>query len=283
MVEVDNIISTVAENGAYTSAVFQCASIYDYTLTMGYDRQKRYNNVMGCIIASLRQSHLKTHMNFHSYDSLPGNSHFLRRVQQMLRMLAKKCTYERSGDVYIHTLLRSKLQAFRQTLLCTKEPPYDAISAQYGSSANELVRPYIDMDPEMKSQHVEWDNTLDLDGFQFVVGVLREALDGCKCTILCNAEIVNGLSLDVPYFFVISEFMDLGIGTVFGYGIREHLYIAPKENPHLNTIFAFISSALHHTVPSISDFRQACVDPSLLAASSPFFSISESLVQLNDT
>ena len=278
MHELDKLISESKKTGKYDKCIWQKNEIYNYIVTLGYDKQPRFNNVMGCVLSSLIASYINDNIVFDAYDSMDTHESSRQRMKSLLRALSKKCTYERTGDVYIHCLLKSKLYAHIKTLLGTNNTPYDAIAAQYESDANELVRPYMDTDPDSKIQDVQWNNTSDLDGFQFVVGILREALDGFNCTILCNTDIAKGVLLDHPYFFVISEHLNLGVGSVFGYGIRNKLYIAPHDQPHLNTIYSFLSSPLHLSTHSLVEFRTACNNPELLSASSPYYSISESIV-----
>jgi len=275
---LDKLILETEKSGKYDKCIWQKEEIYNYILTMGYDKQPRFNTVLGCVLSSLIVSYIEKNMTFNLYNSVDTYDSEKQRMKSLLRALSKKCTYERTGDVYIHCLLKSKLYAHKKTLLGTKDTPYDAISAQYESDANELVRPYMDTDPDSKIQEVKWNSTSDLDGFQFVVGILREALDGFACRILCNTDIAQGILLEQPYFFVISEHLNLGVGSVFGYGIRNQLYIAPHEQPHLNTIYSFLSSPLHISTHSLVEFRTACNTPELLSASSPYYSISESIV-----
>lgn len=278
---LDKYIKDIDEEGEYNVIARDFRSICRYIHTPGNDKHGRFNNIIGIVIGYLCRKTLTTEfsrsINNLSYDS---TSDGLLRMRHMLSVLSQKCTYERTGDIYIHTLLKSKLPTYISSLIVNTGTPYDAISKYYDSDANDLVRPFMNTDPDVKFDNVQWQSTTDLDGFHFLVGLLREFLDGCDCTLLYNHTIARGLRLSRPYFFVMSNYFHLENGVCFGYGVGNKLWIAPQQDPHLLTIHGFLTAHKGKQIPSLTDFYSACFSPDSLPSSSPFYALCEDFVKL---
>lgn len=275
------VLSALEQSGDYNEEQLLDYRYIDAAIRRQADGSKLQQFYLGSVLASVCSSELR-----HTFSFQPApvvNTSELQRLKYILGFLAKKCTYERTGDVYIHTLLRSKLYAYRQALLCDNQTPYDNIAEQYVRQANDLVRPFIDTDPDVKFEQVQWNNAGDLDGFHFLAGVLREALDGVHCPLYVNTAIVRAplLSGDQPYLFCISAHFHVPGGLMFGYGVGRQLFYAPPETlSHLLVLHHFIFAArTSECPPALADLCQACVDPGNLSSSSPLHTLAEELLK----
>jgi hypothetical protein len=194
------------------------------------------------------------------------------------------CKYERTGDAYIHNLLRTKLTLDRQVLIPHKIAPYDAIADQYGLSANDQFRSHIDMQPDSKLLQVQWEDRSDTDGFLFLLGVLFENLDGVPIAILCNGDIPRSVQQSTPFFFILSEHCNLGVGRVFGVGKGTQLYVASAEHPHTSSIYLYLQLLSDSTCSScplpVSHMKHACETPNTVGITNPLYPMCKMLSEL---
>lgn len=274
-------IQTAENKGVYPADPFLTPQFWARVLLPGANINVWYDGVVGCVLSAMRQQFVREKMHT-SQSSLAGNVAIqCRRVQYIITKLAPSCKYEKTGDNYITAWLLTKLALRRQVLIPQCVTPYDGIAAQYSKDANDLVRPHLDTSPDVKIHHVQWQNTHDLDGFLFVIGVLAEHLDNLQCHILSNGDVPKGMYMDIPYFFLFSSQCDVGMGDVFGCGYKENLYLAPAENPHTSTILLYLQLLAGPSCPSsVCNMKQACEAPDTVPITSSLYTMCEQLLVL---
>jgi hypothetical protein len=97
------------------------------------------------------------------------------RFASILSQAAKACTFERTGDNFLSQVLTTKLYAERSALLAWRETPLRHIPKQIaGECTNKLVRPFIEVTPEMRAASIDWETSWNTDHFTFVISVLQE-------------------------------------------------------------------------------------------------------------
>jgi len=261
-------IDTIIDKDTYTAD--DAALLYKHILRPKAEAHTNIDNALGSILKYHSIQHILS-----TYDVVQLDIHTVQlerdRFKQIVSAYANKCTYERSGDTYIHLLLKGKLKSYKNALLSNNTPPYDAISQEYGDSANTLVRPYIETPPSAKILHVKWHDSMDLDGFHFVTGLLRELLDGLNCTIHINTHICHCSSPDIPYLFACTLDFDVGFGSSYGYIYKHKMHLPPKSDAPLTDFFlGYLAACSHARIQAVADMHTALYNPNALAASSPF-------------
>lgn len=245
--------------------------LYRYILKPRAETEDNINNVLGTIIKIHAKRAITDKYTFIQLDS--GIEEEVReRFKKIVFNYANKCTYERSGDVYIHLLLRGKLRSQVSALIPSGHQPYDAISEEYNSDANNLVRPYIEIPPSRKILDVKWEHGLDVDGFHFIVGLLREIMDGMDCIIHVNSHICHCFcEPKVPHLVLFSMDFDVGIGVAYGFVYENNLYLPPKSaTPLLDFFILYISKCFSSGLEPVKDIHSALFSPNSLSASSAF-------------
>lgn len=192
------------------------------------------------------------------------------RMKQILTKYSNKCNYERSGDTYMHDLLRSKLNPSLNAILLPGHTPYEFIASEYNDDANDLVRPHIEMAPSTKCGNINWDDNGDVDAFHFCVGLLREMIDGLDCKIFTNASISRNLKTNVPHFFSTTRTFDLGGGKAYGVVFSGTIFFSSNELPILTTLVHYVQACHEAGFPAVMDLYTALFSPESLPASSPF-------------
>jgi hypothetical protein len=282
--ELETLIKDIETTGVYTPQTILKPALYRYLLDLHNTTEKWYTRTMGCVLGALRQQYVHQHLHFTQHTPTESVLLYCRRIQHILCKWAPICKYERTGDAYIHNLLRTKLTLDRQVLIPHKIAPYDAIADQYGLSANDQFRSHIDMQPDSKLLQVQWEDRSDTDGFLFLLGVLFENLDGVPIAILCNGDIPRSVQQSTPFFFILSEHCNLGVGRVFGVGKGTQLYVASAEHPHTSSIYLYLQLLSDSTCSScplpVSHMKHACETPNTVGITNPLYPMCKMLSEL---
>lgn len=243
-----------------------------YIISISIESQELYFNVIGFLIQNECKTQITDCYNIQQlvFDDTDESREIIKRMKRIFYVYAEKCTYERTGDVYIHYLLRSKLSAWRNAILNETNTPYEMITDEFGQTANAIVRPFIEQSPGTKIASIEWNDCTAIDSFHFIVGLLRELIDGYDGKILVNSEIAKEISHNMPEFFVCSSDFDLGVGTTYGFKTKTQLFLAPAKEPLLGTLFTYISTCVEIGKTPLSELFVAIKTPGLLSASSAF-------------
>lgn len=246
-------------------------ALYKYILKPRAEAQSNINFAYGTIVKAHARRTISTKYEVVQLSPCTDEDAKLR-FKKIVCNYSNKCTYERSGDVYIHLLLRGKLKSYVNALIPSGHQPYDAISEDYGDAANDLVRPYIEAPPATKFIMVKWDAKMDMDGFHFIVGLLREMLDGLKSVIRINSQVCYcAQSPDVPQLVAFSMDFDIGLGVTYGYVYQNKLYLPPKsDTPLLDFLVQYIRVCFASGLKSVVDIYTALFSPNSLSASSAF-------------
>jgi len=245
--------------------------LYRYILKPRVESDENQNNVLGTIIKVHAKQAISKKYEFIQLDA-GIEEDVQERFKKIMFNYANKCTYERSGDVYIHLLLRGKLNSRVNALIPSGNQPYDAISNEYKNSANDLVRPYIETPPSRKILDVKWEQSIDVDGFHFIVGLLREIIDGLACIVHVNSHICHCVcEPKVPHFVLFSMDFDIGIGVAYGFVYEDQMYLPPKSaTPLLDFFILYISKCFASGLQDVKDIHSALFSPNSLSASSAF-------------
>lgn len=237
-----------------------------------------YNRCFGCALASFAQQKLEEIPRTNKEATTDDR---LCRLRYLAITYSRKCTYERTGDKYIHGLLRSKLHCWRTMLLPVSQTPYDSISEQFGPDANDIVRPFFEVQPSTRMDNTTWTGNRDRDFLHFLVGVIREILDFNDFVIYSNLDIMIGIMSKEPFMFTIdSSLLDLGIGSCAGVGFDGTLHILSGSKCFaLDVIWLFVSLSAPRC-ESLSDLRRALDTPDLLDTHSMFYPFVEDLEKL---
>lgn len=240
-----------------------------------------YNRCFGCALASLAQQKLETIPRINTEATTDDR---LCRIRYLAITYSRKCTYERTGDKYIHGLLRSKLHCWRAMLLPITETPYDSVSDQFGADANDIVRPFFEIQPSTRMDNTTWTDNRDRDFIHFLVGVVREIIDFNEFPVYSNLDIMIGIASKKPFMFTIdSSLLDLGIGSCAGVGFDGNLHILSGSKCFaLDIIWLFVSLSAPGC-KSLSDLRCALDTPDLLDTHSTFYAFVEDLKELSGT
>ena len=279
--ELETIITETETTGVYTPQTILIPALYRYLLNPHNTTKKWYDRTMGCVLGALRQQYIHQHLHITQHTPTDAVSLYCTRIRHIMCKWAPICKYERTGDIYIHNLLCTKLTLDRQTMIPHKIAPYDAITDQYGLSANDHFRCHLDLQPDTKLLQVQWDNRHDTDGFLFLLGVLFENLDGVSVAILCNGDIPRGAQQSTPFFFILSEHCNVGVGRVFGVGMGTQLYIASAQHPHTSSIHLYLQLLSGSTCPaSVSYMKHACETPDTVGVTNPLYPMCKALSEL---
>jgi len=243
-----------------------------FLITLGVETNILYRLALGTMIVHESNVYIKQKYTIDQlvFDDTDENRQIIQRFKKILNVYSEKCTYERTGDIYIHMLLRSKLSAWRNALLNDEITPYDMITDQYGGIANTIVRPFIEQSPATKMAGVSWKDTANIDSFHFVLGLVRELLDGYQGTILVNTAISRDVQSKLPELFVCSSDFDLGFGHTYGFRYENKLHLAPVYEPLIGTLLFYIERRVLMGDVALESFLTAIKTPGLLPASSPF-------------
>lgn len=279
MTELFHWAQSCENSGDYTKRFREDAPCFKLTNLMVLPRI-----AIGCSIASLVVNVLR---RCKMAPYCHHETHQLCRMRYFMYHFAKKCTYERTGDSFIHTVLRSKLSAWRAVLLPFGETPYDAIADQFKSEANDVVRPLFDVQPLQRIETTEWKNNRDRDLVHFVAGLAREALDYDHFPVFSNTDITVGMFSDRPFMFTLdSALLDIGTGCLSGVGVGSCLYVIGETKClALDTLRLYLlicgglfggGSSLHQ---GFSDICAAIRTREKLPATNPFRPLSEDLLK----
>lgn len=288
------IMDRCESSGIYSINGGEFRTIAKTILEPRAEKKRDYNRACGTLICALA-THLLRHQ-VKSFACPQPDLLYLRRLRRVLEHCSGRCTYERSGDKYVHDALRSKLDAWRSALMPLTMTPYDEFAEQYADAANATGRNVIETDTDTKFLNVKWSSMSDTAGFHFLVGVLRETLDGVETRVLSNANVSkcaaehgcvsqkcprcqnNGnKSSHEPTFVVFDAGFDIGTGQSFGVHCGEHILL-PSGNPHLTAIWTFL---LLLSAPSAKALITACVSPHDIPPTSSLYEISESLADIS--
>ena len=171
------------------------------------------------------------------------------RLGLMLAKAAAMCTYEKRGDEYVFGVLRLMLEPERDAVLCG-ETPYQAITAQYGASANDIVRPMLD---QMPSTIVAGIDASSPEPAQLVraMGLLYESLDGDCGRVRINADLFHGDGL-----VAFRNFGQWGDG--FGYRVGTTVYVGHPVFPLASTLLGW---AQHSGTRAFDELHLALTNP----------------------
>ena len=75
---------------------------------------------------------------------------------RILHYIAKRTTFNRTGDLMVHASLYADLPSETLTRLGLFELPYEIAGKVYGAEANHRVRPLFERDPEDRFCEVDW-------------------------------------------------------------------------------------------------------------------------------
>lgn len=75
---------------------------------------------------------------------------------RILHYIAKRTTFNRTGDLMVHASLYADLPSETLTRLGLFELPYEIAGKVYGADANHRVRPLFERDPEDRFCEVDW-------------------------------------------------------------------------------------------------------------------------------
>lgn len=245
-------------------------TIEKYILSVGADRSNVFMKMIGALYSNMCKEEIVTLPVSHLEPI--NNRDVIQRFRMIIANYAEKCTYERSGDIYIHLLLRSKLSSFKNAVTITT--PYDSISDEYGDAANELVRPFIETSPGVKEKAIKWNGKTDIEDFHFVVSLIREMCDGNEVNICINSFLTQVLDNEVPHLFTFTSDYECIMGKVYGFYHNLRLYIPKKgsESPLTDCLIHFILKASEYS-EAISQLKTALFDPNQLPATSPYSSL----------
>lgn len=252
---------------ALKGGVDALATLERFAISPHADKSDLFMTVVG----SIYSIHCKTKLNRVTVQYLEPitDKDVIRRFRIIVKNYAAKCTYERSGDAYIHYLLRSKLTSARNCT--TMSTPYDSISDQYGDGANDLVRPYIEVSPGVKEQNVHWGDTIVIDDFHFIVSLIRELCDGCSIPIGINSSLTQYLHRVCPTLFCFtSDYEDI-MGKTYGFCSDGYLFVPAKADPRplLTCLIWFVTRASQQ-LDAVQELHTALYRPEELGATSPF-------------
>lgn len=226
----------------------------------------------GCVISSI----ISERISCCETSTLDSNSvGVLSRLRYLLTAFAGTCTYERTGDTYIHGLLRSKLKAWRVVLLPMGQTPYDDISSEYKEQANDLVRPHFEEQASEKIAKVEWGQNRCADNIHLLAGIMREVLDCDKFPVYSNTDICIGLERKEPFMFSTdSSILDFGLGTVFGISCGSNLQVlGSSECMPLDILGSYILLRCRGKCSkALKDFGTAILVPADLPSDSSLYS-----------
>lgn len=104
------------------------------------------------------------------------------RLAGLLERIAERCTFEKTNDAYLHTLLAAKLPAAEFVLL---EPPFRAVADAYGAAANALVRPLMVRDGKAVNDTVDLASR-EPEALISAAALLAEAIDGDVAQVCVN-------------------------------------------------------------------------------------------------
>jgi len=205
------------------------------------------------------------------------------QLYNVLYKVALGCSFERRGDVYLHQVLKTKLQAARKCCLGWLETPLQELPLQYEDNTNKLVRNFIETSASETLDNVNIEHVKDSDIFVLLVSIIQEIIDGVDIFCLVNDDVVrhqniNTDSLVIPQPIVLTaEFQpELFEGVYVGYVYNNVIYTC--RSPKYQLLHVLLQWLEHMTkelgssesAKSLSEFIEVVVDPDRVVSSNPF-------------
>jgi hypothetical protein len=149
----------------------------------------------------------------------------------ILLQCGKNCTFDRTNDRMLHTLIRLMLPAHRDARLFEHETPFKQISELHGFDANKLVRPLINADPASLAPRIVMDETASPTDYATAMGLLLETCDGVALATLINKDITRAIGDKIGGACILNG-LGTNVGDVYGVLTADgRLFIQPKQRP----------------------------------------------------
>ena len=215
------------------------------------------------------------------------NKEVLDHLVTFLERAATINTYERTGDLYLHELMRGKLSCARQSTLAWRETPMKKLPQQYGPTTNDLVRPFIEKNAADQLAETNWKIVDSTDILVLLATLLREQIDGLPLFVLANDHIPRSeskLLKRVPHLFTVNgavlPLLDSDYGVVF----RKTLYVINRQQPYamLKLIMFYVhklsevfdsDSESAESARRLRQFVSAIADPTSISTNNPFIQL----------
>lgn len=197
------------------------------------------------------------------------------------------CRYERTGDLYLHELMRGKLSPARQAVLAWRETPLKKLPQQFGPTTNELVRPFIEKNAADQLAQTNWKIVDSTDILVLIATLLREQIDGLPLFVLANDHIARSESHSLrklPQLFTVNggvlPFLDSDYGVVY----QKKLFVVDRTKPYamLKLILFYIhklsdafdaDSESAESARRLRQFLCAITDPTSISTNNPFIQL----------
>lgn len=269
----------------------ECVSSLDYrvpdaTVLSGFVNKSfdyYHKKPVGCFLASLSLKRVK---DLPEKTIAPINCTIHGRLRLICCKFAEKCTYERTGDSFIHGVLRSKLPAWSCALLPFNTPGYDAIAEEFPDTANDLVRPFFETQPTTQCTTFDWDNDFSVGFLYFIAGVLRECLDFSDVPVFSNTDIPRGIRKGDPFIFSVDSTITIcKDGDMAGVFHESCLNTVLFGTRPVTTILYYYLKAC--TSSSNKNLREGCSqvllalsDPESMSSRNPCIALREELLRV---
>jgi hypothetical protein len=167
----------------------------------------------------------------------PGEKEFAVQLAGILINMGEKTEiYDRTGDLYLHQILMSKISAERSAYLTWRENPHDIMNTQFkGDETNKLELPYIRTTARQITASTKWKTTKSMDDFIMMISILQNQFDA-PVILLINSHISYAVNYDYPVFIALTNNYAT-FGPRFGY-----LY---------NGEFVFIDKTTSYPIPEL--------------------------------
>ena len=176
----------------------------------------------------------------------PGEKEFAIQLSCILVNMGEKTEiYDRTGDLYLHQILLSKISAERSAYLTWRENPHEIMNSQFkGDETNKLELPYIHITARQITKSTKWKSSKSLDDFIMLVSILQNQLDA-PVVLLINSHIAYSVNYDYPVFVALTTNYAT-FGPKFGYIYKNEFVFIDKTTsyPIPELIYSWIIKSL---------------------------------------
>jgi len=112
----------------------------------------------------------------------------VHNVETLIQKHASTVSFDKTSDAFLHAILRLRLDPHRLALCAKTEMPYEKISEQLTSDANEELGPIIDEPIANRVRRIKWaDDAVDAELSMLAIHILVELLQIATPPVLVNS------------------------------------------------------------------------------------------------
>ena len=128
-----------------------------------YLTQQQYEEVTDGLADPLNCGRLIVHLSSRRVFDLPRVScpkmpmPAILNIERLITAYAPTVSFDKTSDAFLHAILRIRLEPHRLALCADTEMPYEKISEQLTTDANDELGPIIDEPIVQRIERIDWD------------------------------------------------------------------------------------------------------------------------------